>query len=115
MSRQDPGGRPHGAAALEERAELLNLRGQADHTAAEAALTLTQLLDRLDVARQPGILARRLAADARYTAVRTLRETPGRIVGQRGALRAVLAVVPALAVAAAVALVVARQRARAQA
>jgi hypothetical protein len=111
MSKQDPSGRPHGAAALEERAELLNLRGQADRTAAEAALTLTELIDRLDVARQPGILARRLAADARHAAARTLRETPGRIAGQRGARRTVLAVVPALAVAVAV-VVVARQRAR---
>lgn len=113
MSGQEAIGQAHGAAAFEERAELLNLRGQADRTATEAAQTLTELVDRLDLARQPRILARRLVADARRTAVRTLREPLGRIARQRGT-RAVLAAIPALAVAAAVAVAVTRQRAQPQ-
>lgn len=112
MSGQEPDGRAHGAAAFEERAELLDLRDQAERTATEAALTLTELVDRLDLARQPGILARRLVADARHTAGRTLHETLGRIVGQRGTRRALLAAIPVLAVTAAIALAMTRQRAQ---
>lgn len=97
---------------VEERAELLTLRAQADHTAAEAAQTLTELVGKLDFAGQPGALARRLVADARNAAVRTLRETPGRIASRPGAWRLALAAIPALAVAAVVAVAVARQRAQ---
>lgn len=113
MSRQEPDGQAQGAAAFEELAELLDLRDQAERTATEAALTLTELVDRLDLARQPGILVKRLVTDARHTAVRTLHETLGRI-GQRGTRRALLAAIPVLAVTAAIALAVTRQRARSQ-
>jgi hypothetical protein len=113
MSRQEPSGQPHGPAAFEEQAELLGLRDQAGRTAAEAAQTLTELADRLDLARQPGLLARRLATDARHAAVRTLREIVGRITSQAGTRRrTVLAAIPALAVAVTVAVIVARQRAQ---
>lgn len=112
MSGQEPSGRPHGPAAFEEQAELLGLRDQAGRTASEAAQTLAELADRLDLARQPGLLARRLATDARHTAVRTLREMLGRITSQAGTRRTVLAAIPALAVAVTVAVIVARQRAQ---
>jgi hypothetical protein len=111
VSRQELSRRPRGAAALEERAELLGLREQAGRTAAEAAQTLTELAGRLALAGQPGAAGRRLAVCARNAAARTLRRATGRIAGQRGAWRTVLAAISALAVAAAVAVLVARERA----
>jgi hypothetical protein len=68
MSSQELSGRPHGRAAIEERAELHGLRDQAERTAAEAAETLAELADRLALVGRPGVLVRRLAADARDTA-----------------------------------------------
>ncbi len=103
--------RRHGAA-LEEQAELHQLRDQADQTAAEAARTLEELTGRLAAMGHPGAMARRLAADARAAAARTLRELPRKIASQRGAWGPALAAIPVLAVAVAVA--VARQRARPQ-
>lgn len=92
----------HTAAAVEEQAKLRELRDRADQTTAEAARTLAELAARLADARDPGAVARRLAATARGAAVRTLRKVPGKIAGQRGARRIALAAVPALAAAAAV-------------
>jgi hypothetical protein len=112
VSRQEPGGPVHGAAAFEERSELLALREEADRTAAEAAQTLADLADRLDLARHPGAVARRLAAGAGGRAVRTARAGLRRIGGPPRARRALLAAIPALAVTAAVALALVRQRAR---
>lgn len=95
--------RPVSAAALEEQAELRNLRDAADQSAADVAKVLAELTRRLTAARQPKEAARQLAARVRVTATRTLRagwdagwERTG---GQRGAWRPALAVVPVLAVA----------------
>ncbi len=96
------------AATVEEQAGLQELRDRADRTTAEAARTLTELTGRLAQARQPGAMARRLTADARTAAARTLREGPGKLAGQRGARRAALGAIPVLALVVAVAL--ARQR-----
>jgi hypothetical protein len=90
------------AAEFEEQAQLEELRGQADRTAAEAARTLAELGARLAAAAQPGAMARHLAAIGRDAAKRALGEVPGGIAGQRGARRATLAAIPALAIAAAV-------------
>lgn len=90
------------AADVEEQAELRELRDQADQTAAEAARTLGELSARLADTVAPGAVAGRIAAGARGAAVRSLRRVPGKIAGQRGAKRTVLAAVPVLAVAAAV-------------
>lgn len=89
-------------ATVEEQAELTMLRDEADETAAEAARTLAELAARLADAAHPGTMARRLAAIGRGAATRTLREAPGKIAGERGARRAVLAVIPPLVVAVAV-------------
>lgn len=86
------------AATVEEQAELRELRDQADRTTAEAARTLAELAARLASAREPGVMARRLAAGARGAAVRSFRGVPGKIAGQRGAGRTALAAVPVLAV-----------------
>jgi hypothetical protein len=104
--------RPRGAA-LEERAELLSLREQADRAAAEVAQTLTELTGRLALAARPGAAARRLAVAAGDAAARTARQAAGRVAGRPAARRAVLAAVPALAAAAAVAVLAARARAQA--
>jgi hypothetical protein len=112
VSGPELSGRPHGVAAFEEQAELADLRDQAARTAAEAAQTITELAGRLDLARQPRLLARRLATDARHTAARTLREALGRISGQARTRRTTLAAIPALAVVVTVAVIVARQRAQ---
>lgn len=93
------------AAEFEERAQLEELRDQADRTAADAAQTLAELGARLADAAQPGAVAWRLAAIGRGAAKRALREVPGKIAGHRGARRAALAAIPALAIAAAVFLV----------
>jgi ABC-type transporter Mla subunit MlaD len=103
--------RPRGAA-LEDRAELLSLREQADRAAAEVAQTLTELTDRLALAARPGAAARRVAAAARDDAARTARQAARRVAGWPAARRAALAALPALAAAAAVAVLVARARAR---
>ncbi len=87
------------AAEREEEAELNELRGEADHAAAEAAGTLAELSERITAVRRPGRAARRLAADARVTALRVVREGPG----QRGAWRPALAAIPVLVAAAALA------------
>ena len=91
------------AAQHEEEAELRNLRDQADRSTAEAAQTLAELIRRLNAAGHPKETARRLAADARVTVLRALRQGPGKVAGQRGARRLALAAVPVLAVAAALA------------
>jgi hypothetical protein len=96
------------AAVKEEEAQLNDLRDQADRTAAEAARTLAELTGRLAAAGRPGEAARRLAADARVTALRAVREGPGKIAGQRGAKRLTLAAVPVLVVAAALVYAAAR-------
>jgi hypothetical protein len=101
-----------GAAALEEQAELRILRDEADRSAAEAARTLAELTGRLAVVGHPGKVARRMAAGARVTALRALREGPGRIAGQRGAWRPALAAIPVLALAAALAYAAARGKLR---
>ena len=90
------------AAALEEEAELRELRDRADRTTAEAARTLAELTARLAAAREPGAVARRLAARTRDVAARTLGEVPGKFAGQHGARRTALVAIPVLAVAAAV-------------
>lgn len=99
----------HGAASVEERATLEALRAQADKTGEEAARTLAELAGRLADAGHPRNLARRLAADTRRNAIRTARQIPGKLAGQRGAARAALAAVPVLAVLAAIAVVRRRQ------
>jgi hypothetical protein len=98
------------AAELEEQAELKMLRDQADQTTAEAARTLAELATRLSDAAHPGAMARRLSAVSRGAAVSALREVPGKVAGQRGARRTVLAAIPVLAVAAATFLVYRRFR-----
>lgn len=89
------------AAVKEEEAQLNHLRDQADRTAAEAARTLEELTGRLAAVGRPGEAARRLATDARVTALRAVRR-------QRGAKRLTLAAVPVLAVAAALVYAAAR-------
>jgi hypothetical protein len=106
-----PSSRPRGGAALEERAEVLSLREQADRTAAEAAETLTELAGRFALAVRPGAAGPRLAAAARDAAAATLRRAAWRVADQSAARRAALAAVPALAAAAAVAVLAARARA----
>lgn len=96
------------AAEREEEAQLNELRGEADRTAAEAARTLAELSRRIAAVRRPGQAARRLAADARVTALRVVREGPGSTAGQRGAWRPALAAIPVLVVAAALAYAAAR-------
>jgi hypothetical protein len=97
-----------GAASTEEQATLEALRAQADKTGEEAAQTLAELAGRLADAGNPRNLARRLAADARRNAARTVRDVPRKLAGQRGATRAALAAVPVLA--AAVVIIVVRRR-----
>ncbi len=94
---------PRTAAVKEEEAQLNDLRDQADRSAAEAARTLAELTGRLAAVGRPGDAARRLAADARVTALRAVRQGPGKIAGQRGAGRLALAAVPVLVVAVALA------------
>lgn len=94
---------PHGAAAREERAELISLRDEADRSVAEVARTLAELTGRVASVRHPGNTARRLAAQVRVTALRAVREGPGQIADQRGAWRLALAAVPVIAVAAVIA------------
>ena len=89
------------ATALEEEADLRELRDRADRTTAEAARTLAELTARLAVARDPGAMARRLTARTRDVANRALREVPGKFASQSSARRAALAAIPVLAVAAA--------------
>jgi hypothetical protein len=89
------------AAAREEAAELNELRDQADRAAAELAQTLGELTRRISVVRRPGQAARRLTADARVSALRTLHGGPGSTAGQRGAWRPALAAIPVIALAAA--------------
>lgn len=96
------------AATREEDAELHSLRDQADQSTAEAARTLAELTRRMTVVKRPGDAAKRLTADARAAAGRALREGSGKIAGQRGAWRPVLAAIPALAIAAAIAYAVAQ-------
>lgn len=96
-----------GAANVEEQATLEALRAQADKTGEEAAQTLAELAGRLVDAGNPRNLARRLAADARRNAVRTARDVPRKLAGQRGATRAALAAVLVLAAGTAI---VARRR-----
>jgi hypothetical protein len=84
------------AAAREEEAELKYLRAQADGAGAEVAQTLAELVRRISVTRRPGAAARRLTAGARVTALRSVREGPGKIAGQRGAKRLALAAIPVL-------------------
>src|SRR6516164_4180999 len=69
---------------------------------AVAARTLAELTARLAAAREPGAVARRLAARTRDVAARTLGEVPGKLAGQRGARGTALVAIPVLAVAAAV-------------
>lgn len=88
-------------AALEEEAELRELRDRADRTTAEAAQTLAELTARLAAARDPGAMARRLTARTRDVATRALREGPGKLASQPNARRAALAAIPVLAVTAA--------------
>lgn len=102
----------HGAAAHEEQTELGNLRAEADLSAAEVARTLTELTGRL-AAGHPKALARQFAANARQTALRAVREVPGKVAGQRGAKRLALAAVPVLLLAAAAAFIV-REKLRAE-
>jgi hypothetical protein len=101
---------PRGGAALEERAEVLSLREEADRAAAEVAQTLTELTGRLALAARPGAAGPRLAAAARDAAARALRRAAGRVAGRSAALAAV----PALAVAAAIAVLAACARAQAR-
>jgi hypothetical protein len=100
----------HGATSVEEQAALEALRARADRTGKEAAQTLAELAGRLADAGNPRNLVRRLAADARRNALRSVRGIPGRLVGQRGATRVALAAVPVLVLAAGVAIVVVRRR-----
>jgi thioredoxin-like negative regulator of GroEL len=101
----------HGASSVEEQAALEALRAQADRTGEEAAQTLAELAGRLADAGNPRNLVRRLAADARRNALRSVRGIPGKLVGQRrGATRAALAAVPVLVLAAGVAIAVVRRR-----
>ena len=86
------------AAALEEEAELRELRDRADRTTAEAARTLAELTARLAAARDPGAVARRLTARTRDVATRALRELPAKLASQPYARRAALAAIPVLAV-----------------
>lgn len=119
------------AAVKEEEAQLNHLRDQAERTAAEAARTLEELTGRLAAVGRPGEAARRLASDARATALRAVRQgtgtnpllfvlrrkeqkngqrqkEEGSIAGQRGAKRLTLAAIPVLAVAAALVYAAAR-------
>jgi hypothetical protein len=100
----------HGAATAGEQARIEELRAQVDRTGEEAAQTLAELAERLADAGNPRNLVRRLAADARHNALRSVRGIPGKLVGQRGATRAALAVVPVLVLAAGVAIAVVRRR-----
>jgi hypothetical protein len=100
--------RSRGAASIEEQAELTSLRDAADRSTAEVARTLAELTERL-AANRPKAVAKRLAANARVTALRAVREGPGKIAGQRGARRLALAAIPVL-VLAAVAVAIARER-----
>jgi hypothetical protein len=89
------------ATALEEEAELRELRDRADRTTAEAARTLATLTARLAAARDPGAVARQLTARTRDVATRALREVPGKLASQPNARLAALAAIPVLAVTAA--------------
>jgi hypothetical protein len=99
-----------GAANAEERATLEALRAQADKTGKEAAQTLAELAGRVADTGNPRKLGKRLAADAWRNAVRAARDTPGKLVGQRGATRAALAAVPVLVAGAAIAVVIRRRQ-----
>jgi hypothetical protein len=99
------------AAEREEEAELKYLRDQADRSAVEVARTLAELTGRLAAVGHPGQAARQLAAGARVTALRAVREGPGKIAGQRGAWRPALAAIPVLVVAAALAYAAVRRNA----
>lgn len=125
---------PRGAAAQEEQAQLKRLRDEVDQSTTEVARTLTELTGRLAAAGRPMEIARRLAVNARVTALRAVREGPGKknplhlalrsptgragqrhdeagpFAGQRGAKRLALAAIPVLAVAAATALAIAIAR-----
>lgn len=98
------------AATREEEMELNDLRAQADRTTAETAQALAELTRRITAVRRPGEAARRLTADARVAALRTLREGSGKIVGQRRAWRLALAAIPLLAVVAALAYAAAQRK-----
>jgi hypothetical protein len=89
------------AAEREEERELNSLRDQAGRSTADAAQTLAELTRRLKSAGHPQAAARQLAANARVTALRAVREGPGKIAGQRGARRLALAAIPVLLIAAA--------------
>jgi hypothetical protein len=99
----------HGAASAEEQARIEELRAQVDKAGEEAARTLAELTGRLADAGNPRNLARNLAAEARQSALRAVREIPGKLASRRGATRAALATVPLLAVLGA-AVAVARRR-----
>lgn len=87
-----------GAAAFEESAELEELRARADQTGREAAQTLAELAGRLADARDPKLVGRRLAAQARHTVAAVRRRVPGDLADPRDAKRAALAALPVLAV-----------------
>ena len=89
------------AVALEEEAELRELRDRADRTTAEAVRTLAELTARLAAARDPSAMARRLTVRTRDVATRALREGPGKLASQPNARRAALVAIPVLAVTAA--------------
>jgi len=97
------------AADREEQAELNDLRDQADRSAAAAAHTLAELTSRLTAAH-PVAVARRVAGGARVTALRAVREGPGKIAGQRGAKRLALTAIPVFLIAGALAYAVIRGR-----
>lgn len=105
--------RNRGAASFEEQAELTSLRDEADRSTAEVARTLTELTERIAAASHPKAVARRLAVNARVTALRAVREGRGKLAGHPGARRLALAAVPVLLLAA-VAVVVARERLNAE-
>jgi septal ring factor EnvC (AmiA/AmiB activator) len=83
-----------GAAAIEEHAELEQLRARADRTGQEAAQTLAELAGRLAQARQPQAIARRLSARARHEAARAAKRMRAALAEHRTVKRAALAAVP---------------------
>jgi predicted nucleic acid-binding protein len=89
-----------GPAAIEEHAELEQLRDRVDRTGHEAAQTLAELAGRLAQARHPQAVARRLSARARHQAELAAKRVRAVLDEHRAVKQAALAAIPVAGVVA---------------
>jgi hypothetical protein len=89
-----------GPAAIEEHAELEELRDRANRTGQEAAQTLAELAGRLAQARHPRAIARRLSDRARHEAARARKRVRAALADHRAVKQAALAAIPVAGVVA---------------